>query len=218
MRPRWLQNVLTPGVLLCAGVWPAAAQTNEVGLQIGAAVTPAPPVRFLTNAVAGGAYLTFRPSLALGADYDRQIRSTPRLKLYAGADLLASPFDVKLNAAPASVSPQYAYIFLTAHVKAKLNLNGPVQPWLSFGGGYTRFREASPAVSSAPPFRSGNNTGAIEFGGGIDSKPLVRLAHIPVGARVEVRDFYSGLPNYGIPTTAGLQNTVVLTGGFLLKF
>lgn len=72
---------------------------------------------------------------------------------------------------------------------------------------------------------SGNgSTGALEFGGGVDTKPLVRLKGIPVvrkfniGARLEVRDFYSGQPNYGVSTKSNFQNNVVFTGGLLLRF
>jgi hypothetical protein len=69
-----------------------------------------------------------------------------------------------------------------------------------------------------------SNSGTLEFGGGLDTKPLLRLhglpwiGKIPIGARLEVRDFYSGQPNYGVPTNCNRQNSVVFTGGPLLRF
>ncbi len=34
------------------------------------------------------------------------------------------------------------------------------------------------------------------FGGGVDTRTVIHVLKIPIGFRVEVRDFYSGLPNY----------------------
>ena len=44
------------------------------------------------------------------------------------------------------------------------------------------------------------------FGAGIDTRTVVHVLTIPIGFRIEVRDFYSGLPNYNQKVTANLQN------------
>jgi hypothetical protein len=82
------------------------------------------------------------------------------------------------------------------------------------GGGYTRYAE------SAPPggLRAATNTGALEFGGGIDTAPVRRVWKIPVGFRLEVRDFYTGHPNYNLPVSGNLQHNIVFTGGLLVGF
>jgi hypothetical protein len=41
---------------------------------------------------------------------------------------------------------------------------------------------------------------------------------IPIGLRAEVRDFYSGSPNYGQTVQGDLQHNVVFTSGLLVKF
>ena len=62
------------------------------------------------------------------------------------------------------------------------------------------------------------------FGGGVDTKPILRLkglpliGELPIGGRFEVRGFYSGQPNYGLPSSGSRQNTVSFTGGLLLRF
>ncbi len=198
-------------VLLFIGLLPSAhSQTkNEIGLVIGATTTP-------SQTLSQGGDLSFNASLALGAEYDRRLTTAKRVAIYGGADLLASPFDVKLSQPPQGVIPQYAYVFLTPHVRVKFNPAGRIAPWLSFGGGYARFLEKAPISSIS--FRPGTNTGTLEFGAGIDTHNVVHVLRIPIGFRLEVRDFYSGLPNYNHNINASLQNNVAFTGGLLIRF
>jgi hypothetical protein len=191
-----------------------AQQKNEVGLVIGATI-PTGVNLASGEVVPPPQSLTFNSSLALGAEYDRRLISG-RTALYAGVDFLASPLDVKLNQPPSAVSPEYAYVFLTPNVRVKFNARGALEPWLSFGGGYTRFHEAAPATT--PSFKGGTNTGALEFGGGVDTAPIVHVLRIPIGARFEVRDFYSGTPNFNQQLDTGRLNSLAYTGGLLLKF
>jgi hypothetical protein len=133
-----------------------------------------------------------------------------------GLDFLASPLDVKLDQRPANVINQYAFVFLTPHVRLKLHPSGFISPWLSFGGGYARFRETTPV--NTPSFSQGTNTGAFVFGGGLDTRPVLHVLRIPIGFRLEIRDFYSGQPNYNQKTTGNLQNNVAFTAGLLIRF
>jgi hypothetical protein len=208
-----LQRLLTvSGIFLLFSVLLPRAQSqtkNEVGLVIGATATP-------SQTLSQGGDLTFNASLALGAEYDRRLATAKRLAIYGGVDYLASPLDVKLSQPPPGVSPEYAYEFLTPHVRVKFNPAGPIAPWLSFGGGYARFRETAPSGSTS--FRPGTNTGTLEFGAGIDTRSVVHVLRIPIGFRLEVRDFYSGLPNYNQKRNTSLQNNVAFTGGFLIRF
>jgi hypothetical protein len=98
----------------------------------------------------------------------------------------------------------------------KFHPSGTFSPWLSFGGGYARFLEKTPIAATS--FKPGTNTGTFVFGGGIDTRTLVHVLKIPIGFRVEVRDFYSGLPNYNLKISGGLQNNVAFTGGLLIRF
>jgi hypothetical protein len=52
----------------------------------------------------------------------------------------------------------------------------------------------------------------------VDTHALLQVWRIPIGFRAEVRDFYSGLPNYNQTVSASRQNNVVFTGGLLVKF
>jgi hypothetical protein len=188
---------------------------NEIGLVIGATET-------LSIGEPSGGSINLNSSIALGAEYDRKILGQ-HTTLSIGADFLASPADVKVSDPAPLVSPEYASLFLSPGVKVKFNSTAPFQPWLSFGRGYADFSPISP--------RSGNvnvkgpgDSGTLEFGGGVDTRPLIRfkgvplLKYSPFGARFEVRDFYSGQPHYGVDTRGGLQNNVAFTGGLLIRF
>lgn len=187
-----------------------AQEKNDIGLVIGATVVPAKSFSSTVNSA------SFDSSLALGAEYDRRFFDRDRIGIYGGVDFLASPFDVKLSDPPSDVIGQYAYLFLTPHVRVKFNPHGRFSPWLLAGGGYARFLEKRPVAN--PAFVPGTNTGTAEFGGGIDTRTLLRVWKVPIGFRVEVRDFYSGSPKYNQPLNGNQQNNVVFTGGLLLKF
>ena len=139
-----------------------------------------------------------------------------RVAIDGGVDFLASPFDVKLSPQSQNSIDQYAVIFLTPHIRVKFHPDGVFSPWLSFGGGYARFLEKAP--TAAPSFKPGTNTGTFLFGGGVDTRTVIRVLKIPIGFRVEVRDFYSGLPNYNQKVTGNLQNNLAFTGGLLIRF
>jgi hypothetical protein len=187
---------------------------NEIGLVIGATEVPS------IGRAAGGT-IDLNSSLALGVEYDRRLLGK-NTSLYVGGDFLASPEDVKVSNPASDVSPEYAYLFLSSHIKLKFNSTRTFQPWLSFGGGYADFAPAAPA--SGVIVKGKGNSGTLEFGGGLDTRPLITfkgiplLGNLPIGARVEVRDFYSGQPQYGVATSGNLQNNVAFTGGFLLRF
>ena len=185
---------------------------DELGLVIGATVAPS---RTLASGIsANPESLTFTPSLALGAEFDRGLTASQHLGILAGLDFLASPLDVKLDQRPVNAIPEYAYIFLTPHIRVKFHPKGAISPWLLLGGGYARYAESAPPGAQ----RAATNTGALEFGGGIDTTPVRRVWRIPIGFRLEVRDFYSGQPDYNLPVSGNLQHNIVFTGGLLVGY
>jgi hypothetical protein len=217
---RWLI-----GFFVAAILWslPALAQDkNEVGLVIGAIVTPGQTLAPGASLIGpGGTVLptrdiTLDTSLTLGAEYDREFVRRQKFAIDGGIDFLASPFDVKLSQKTQNAIGEYAFIFLTPHVRVKFHPDGAFSPWLSFGGGYARFLESVPPA--VPSFQRGTNTGTFVFGGGIDTRTVVHVLRIPIGFRIELRDFYSGLPNYNQKVTANLQNNLAFNGGLLIRF
>ena len=222
------QNNITKWLILClimAVLWslPSRAQDkNEVALVIGGIVTPSQTLSPGGSLIApGGTVLpdrdiTLDSSLTLGAEYDREFVRRQKFAIDGGVDFLASPLDVKLSQRAQNAIGEYAFIFLTPHVRVKFHPDGAFSPWLSFGGGYARFLESVPPAASS--FQRGTNTGTLVFGGGIDTRTVVHVLKIPIGFRIEVRDFYSGLPNYNQKVTANLQNNLAFNGGLLIRF
>jgi hypothetical protein len=176
---------LLVGLLVAVIFWsvPTLAQEkNEVGLVIGGIVTLGQTVSPGANLVVPSGTLpnlniTFNSALTLGADYDRNVLHTHGFAISGGLDFLASPLDVKLNQRPANVINQYAFVFLPPHVRVKFHPSGFISPWLSFGGGYARFRETAPV--NTPSFSQGADTGASVFGGGLDTRPVLARAQNP---------------------------------------
>ena len=215
-------------LFIALAIWslPALAQEdhgkNEVGLVIGGTVTPSQTLAPGASLIGPGGTglssrnLAFDPSLSLGAEYDHRLVSKQRFAIYGGVDFLASPRDVKLSQQFQNVIGQYAELFLTPHVRVKFKPSGAFSPWLLFGGGYARFLEKAPPATLS--FRPGTNTGTFVFGGGLDTRTVLHVFKIPIGFRFEVRDFYSGQPNYNLRVTGNLQNNLAFTGGLLIKF
>jgi hypothetical protein len=91
-----------------------------------------------------------------------------------------------------------------------------VNMWVGVSkAGYSIVEKAPPATPSSRP---GTNTGTLVFGGGVDTPAVLHVFRIPIGFRVEVRDFYSGLPSNNLKATSNLQNNLEFTGGLLIKF
>ena len=202
---------------------PAGAQEkNEAGLQIGGIVTPsqalsAGPILISPSGSAlPNQNIAPNSSLILGAEYDHNFLLRERFAISGGIDFLASPSDVKVSPRTQNATGDYAFLFLTPHIRVKFRPSAAFSPWVSFGGGYARFLETTPL--NATSFQRGTNTGTFVFGGGIDTRPVVTLLKIPIGFRVEVRDFYSGTPNYGQPISANRQTNLAFSGGLLLRF
>ena len=195
---------------------------NEAAFSIGATLTTSQGLSRGSILIGPGGTvlpnrsLEFNSSLALGGEYDRGFVVKKRVGLYVGVDFLASPLDVKLSPVFQNVPRSYAYIFLTPHIRLKFHPGGSFSPWLSFGGGYARFLESRPTV--APGFQRGTNTGTFVFGGGVDTRTLVNLRKLAIAVRLEVRDFYSGLPNYNVKIAGSMQNNLSFTGGPFIRF
>jgi hypothetical protein len=207
-------NLVLPAVFLVVlslGTAWAQDRRNELGLVMGATIVPA---QSFTTGSAVRAEL--HPSLVLGVEYDRQLILARRAALYWGGDFLAAPHGIKIGNPPPDLIDRYDYLFLTAHLRAKLNPQKAYSPWLLFGGGFARFLEGVPQGN--PAFSPGTNTGTLVFGGGIDTRPVVRVLGLPIGFRVEVRDFYSGLPKYDQTNQNHRQHNLAFTGGLLVSF
>jgi hypothetical protein len=191
----------------------ASAQSgkNELGLLLGGAVTPSLAIAGQSSDVRFGGGLTFQ------ATYARRLASATVAALYFEVPFLAAPL-INVSSSDPSVPANYASIFITPGVRLKLVPDSAISPWLSVGGGYARFHESAERQDGAPNTgRIGANRGAAEFSGGLDIHTPLKIL-LPINLRVEVRDIYSGQPNYNVNTGGGFQHNVLFSGGFVVSF
>lgn len=183
-------------VFLCVVLFAALAQAqkNDLGVTFGGYFTADNPLS------AGTAF-------AIEGSYARQIFSVPALQLSLELPVTGT-FD---SFAPSSLIPlignSYTALFITPGVRARLVPSFFISPYFAVGGGLARFNR-----SLAGGGTSANNTGAVDFGGGLDLKILPH-----VSLRAEVRDYYSGSPGLN-PLFLQRQNNLVVTGGVGVRF
>jgi len=105
-------------------------------------------------------------------------------------------------------------LFITPSVRVNFFDGESLSPWVSIGGGYARFRQA-PTLNfyGANPGPRSTNTGAIQFGAGLDVWPWEHW-----GFRTEFRDFYSGVPDLNLKTGNSRQHNYYVGIGVIRRF
>lgn len=169
----------------------AAAQSHELAITAGGQFPH-------NNTYDSGA------SFAVGASYAGRLFHVPLASLY---------FELPVVVGPKSVTrlpsrSNYSSLFIAPGLKLKLAPELPVSPYLVGGVGFARFHQDSNVSVSSQSV----NTEVFDVGGGVDFKiaPFVSW-------RGEVRDFYSGLPNFN-SLPSGRQHNVVAQTGIVLRF
>jgi hypothetical protein len=118
---------------------------------------------------------------------------------------------ITLASTPGTVIDNLSTVFITPGLRLKLLPISPISPWVSVGGGWARYSLDSGLKT---------NKGAIQYGGGLDFKTGLPL----LGFRVEVRDFVTGNPDFGVGSiiagnNSGLHHHNILAGGgIVLRF
>jgi hypothetical protein len=118
---------------------------------------------------------------------------------------------ITLASTPGTVVDHLSTVFITPGLRLKLLPISPISPWVSVGGGWARYSLDSGLKT---------NKGAIQYGGGLDFKTGLPL----LGFRVEVRDFVTGNPDFGVGSViagnnSGLHHHNILAGGgIVLRF
>ena len=190
-------------VALTAGTGQAFAQTRyEAGLLLGTTTTSdEAPV------------LAFDRGTTYQATFAWRISTGSRTAVSIEIPFIASP--AFIVATPGGSLPkEYAALYLTPGVRLTFLPAGPVSIFGSVGGGYARYSEFKERANGNPnPNQRDTNTGAVQFGGGVDVRALRWLAF-----RGEVRDVYTGARNFSIATPHDHVNNVIVSGGLVLRF
>lgn len=135
----------------------------------------------------------FGNPLTLGGDYARLMKHHKIFGLYAELPVAFCP-KMNLNYRHDFIPANYKSLFVTPSVRLNIFSGQGFTPWVSAGGGYGRFFESSNLIwGGQNPGPTGTNTFAVQFGAGLDAWFWHRL-----GARLEVRDYYSGVPDLSV--------------------
>jgi hypothetical protein len=196
-----------PATLIAALLtsWPvsAGAQTRfDVGLLLGS-----------TRTTDEGTVLSFDRGTTYQATFAWEVWRGHSTTLSIEVPFIASPaFTVLMPGG--SLPLEYASLYLTPAARVALFSKSPVSVFGSIGGGYARYSESKLRADRSPnPAQRDTNTGAFEFGGGVDVRGFGWL-----GFRGEVRNIYTGARNFSIPTPAPKVHNVVASGGLVVRF
>ncbi len=198
---RHVRLLIISGLLLSAR--PAWADDRiDVGLLLGS-----------TRATDGDGALQFKRATTFQATFAWRVWTSDRIRVSIEVPFLASPsFDVAT--ASGSLPKEYASLYLTPGVRATLPVHGRVSVFGAVGAGYARYSESTVRRDGSPnPGQQDTNTGALQFGGGIDVRALGWL-----GFRGEIRDVYTGPRKFSVPTPGANVHNVVTSGGLVLRF
>ncbi len=188
-----------------------ANRKNEIGLLLGATVTPG-----LEIAGSSSSGLRIGSGITFQLTYARQLATARSVALYFEVPALAIPLQ-NITASSGAVPANYDSFFVTPGLRVKVAPSARVSPWFSAGGGYALFDESANRIDGTHNTTRGTSGGAVQFGGGVDVRTPIKVL-FPIGLRAEVRDLYTAKPNYNVSTGGGFQHNVVLSGGIVLHF
>lgn len=203
MSAKRLAVLVVPVLFLVSNVW---AQVNELSVTAGRT--------FVSTETVPSANLQihFANPASLEFNYSRFLLRRKIFGLYAELPVAIYP-RMNLNYPLGTTPKDIGALFVTPSLRLNIFSGDSFTPWVSLGGGYGRFREAPVTLYENPNPTSGNNTGVLQFGAGIDV-----WVWRGWGARFEARDFYSGNPDFNVSPTNSRQNNYYVGVGVARRF
>jgi len=204
--------VLIVGTLLAASAV-AQDEKNEIGGVIGRTFISDQGIQnatYFDPIIHSGKGLTFE------GEYARRFIVTPVYAISAEGMLMYN-HDEKLNAGAygnAVVPLSYKELFVVPAVRVSLFPLTAVTPWASVGAGFGHISQSSMLDYGGVNPGKSTTSAVIEGGIGLDVKVWKKLS-----MRGEVRDFWSGEPDFPLaPTGKTRQNNYLVGGGAFWRF
>jgi hypothetical protein len=198
-------------VVLVASISSALAQVNEVSVTAGRT--------FVSTQTIQNDPLSLNPKIHFGNEesvafnYGRLLKSRGTFGFSAELPVAIYP-RMDLNTYLNQIPKDIGAVFVTPSARVNFFSGQSLSPWVSVGGGYAHFREASKLnFFGTNPGPTGTNTGVVQFGVGFDVWPWERW-----GARMEARDFYSGVPDLNVSTGRSRQHNYYVGVGVIHRF
>jgi hypothetical protein len=207
----WIAILTVVTMLVVSAV--AQDEKNEIGGVIGRT--------FISDqGITGGVYpntnIAFGKGLSFEGEYARHFLTTELFSVSAEA-LIMYNHDVKINggAYGFSVVPlNYKELFGTPAVRFNLFPTTAVSPWASVGVGFGHISQNSMLDYGGVNPGKSTTSATVEGGFGLDVKVWKTLS-----IRGEVRDFWSGEPDFPLaPTGKSRQHNYLVGGGAFWRF
>ena len=204
-------------VLLCVVLAPLSGvgqdEKNELGGTFGHTFISDQGITgtgFFNNVVHSGKGWSF------DVEYARHLFVTPLFSVSGEVVAMYNP-DEDLNAGSVTnpvVPSNYKELFVTPAARVNLFPVTAVSPWVSLGVGFGHFGQSSNlAFGGTNPGKS-TTSATLEAGLGLDVRLISR-----VYLRGEVRDFWSGHPDFPLaPTANSRQHNYFVAGGAYWRF
>jgi hypothetical protein len=165
------------------------------------------------NAPAVNPFVRSGKGLTFEINYSRRLFVTPIFAI-SGEIPAAFNFDEDLNSGGDVVPPSYKAYFITPAARVNLFPTTAVSPWVSFGAGFAHFSEDKTLIFSGTNPGQSKTSAAIEGGLGLDVKVWHRFS-----IRGQVRDFWSGEPDFPLANTGKTrQHNFFVGGGVIWRF
>jgi opacity protein-like surface antigen len=160
--------------------------------------------------------IAFGKGLTFDVDYTRRFLVTPLYALSGEVVFTYNP-DEDINAGSygnAIVPPDMKELFITPAARVNLFPTTAVSPWVSVGAGFGHFSQGSSLIYGGSNPGKSTTSGVLELGLGLDVKVSKR-----VYIRGQVRDFWSGEPDFPLADTGkSRQHNFFVGGGAYWRF
>jgi hypothetical protein len=151
--------------------------------------------------------------VAFQVNYGRRFLSTSKVALYGEINFVASPLR-EVSSSINTATHDFASLYITPGIRVKFRPASKISPYVVVGGGYADYEQSRTRIDGGPNQAPRElSRGVFDFGAGVD----VHVWRF-VALRGEARDFYTGSPNYNIPSISGGQHNIVATGAFVLRW
>jgi hypothetical protein len=193
-----------------AQIYESSVDHNELSVTVGRTFVSTQTIQ---NSTVFNPHIHFGNEESVDFNYSRLLTTRSFAAVYGELPVAIYP-RMDLNTEQNVIPKDIGALFVTPSARLNFFPDQGLSPWLSAGGGYGRFREA-PRLNffGANPGPTGTNTGVIQFGAGLDVWPWRRW-----GARVEARDFYSGVPALNVSTGRSRQHNYYVGVGVIRRF
>ncbi len=207
----WVAVLMVVTMLAASAV--AQDEKNELGGSFGGTFISNQGIK---SGAAANTIIASGKGISFDVEYARRFIVTPIFAVSGEAVVMVN-HDEDINGGAylsAVVPPQYSELFVTPGARLNLFPTTAVSPWVSFGVGFGHISQNSTLIyGGANPGKS-TTSAAIQGGVGLDVKVWRRLS-----IRGQVRDFWSGTPNFPLaPTGKTRQHNYFVGGGVFWRF